>query len=188
MGIKRIRMFLTTSSYEKNNFRKEFKKIISRVNPKLIIEFGIGNGYSLECLVKYSSKRCNIMAFDLFDNYNYNKPDEKFIRNKFKDDAVIINKGDFYNLHNSFQDGTIDILHIDISNDGDVYEFAIKNYLQKVSDTGCMILEGGSNERDNVAWMVQFNKKKINPYLKKIAKTHKIELIEKFPSLTIIKK
>ena len=47
-------------------------------------------------------------------------------------------------------------------------------------------MEGGSKERDNVEWIIKYNKKPINPYLMSIEENYKIEIIEKFPSLTII--
>ena len=76
-------------------------------------------------------------------------------------------------------------MHIDISNDGEVYDFAVKNYLPLVNKV--LLLEGGSVERDNVDWMISYNKKPINSYIKSIDKYFEIEIINKFPSLTIIK-
>jgi len=178
-------MLLTGSTYERNNFCEDFEKIISEISPKLIVEFGIGNGYSLECLLKF---KCKVVAFDLFDDYEYSRPDEGFIRNKFANQGVEIVKGDFYDLADSFENNSIDLLHIDISNDADVYEFALNNYYEKLSDTGVMLLEGGSAERDSVVWMRRFNKKSINPYLMKIKDSYNIEIIDKFPSLTIVRK
>ena len=81
---------------------------------------------------------------------------------------------------------SIDILHIDIANTGDTYEFAIQNYLPKVR--GVMVLEGGSEERDNIEWMVKYDKPKIQPVLKKYNNDVIITVLEDFPSLTLIKK
>ena len=80
--------------------------------------------------------------------------------------------------------GNFDLVHIDISNDGDIYEFAIKNYFPITNKA--LVLEGGSEERDSVDWMSKYNKRKINPYLQKISTSYSIETINKFPSLTII--
>ena len=62
-----------------------------------------------------------------------------------------------------------------------------ENYIKKLSDNGIMILEGGSIERDNVEWMLKYNKPKINPVVKKYSYKYSIKLIKKFPSITIIK-
>ena len=77
-------------------------------------------------------------------------------------------------------------MHIDIANNGDVFEFAIQNYLPKIR--GVMILEGGSEERDNVEWMNKYNKPKIQPVLKKYDNDVIITVLNDYPSLTLIKK
>ena len=51
-----------------------------------------------------------------------------------------------------------------------------------------MILEGGSEERDNVEWMNKFNKPKIQPVLKKYADSVRITVFDDYPSLTLIRK
>jgi hypothetical protein len=177
------------SSYKNNiDFSDIFETINFLIKPKKIVEFGILDGYSLESLIKSSSEKCFIEAYDLFDDFNGNHSKLDFINNKFnKYDNVTIKKGDFYKSLDNFKDKSIDILHIDIANNGDTYEFAINNYFKKLTDNGIMILEGGSIERDNVEWMVKYNKPKINPVIKKYYNKYSIKLIKKFPSITIIK-
>jgi hypothetical protein len=51
-----------------------------------------------------------------------------------------------------------------------------------------MIMEGGSEERDCVEWMVKYDKPKIRPILQKYSNSVKIEVLEDFPSITLIKK
>jgi hypothetical protein len=82
----------------------------------------------------------------------------------------------------------VDIIHIDIANDANVFKFGIENYLPKIKDGGVLIFEGGSEERDEVYWMNEFNKPKINPYLTSINSKYDITIIEDYPSVTIIKK
>ena len=97
-----------------------------------------------------------------------------------------INKKNFYESVDDYDDSSIDILHIDIANTGDTYDFAINNYLPKVK--GIMVLEGGSKERDNVDWMIKYNRPKIQPVLKKYSNSVIITVLEDYPSLTFIKK
>ena len=101
---------------------------------------------------------------------------------KYKNVNIVA--GDFY----SFFEGInkFDIIHIDISNDGDVYEFAVKNYLSKTNKL--RMLEGGSKDRDKVDWMINFTKRPINPYLEKISNNLNVEIIQKYPSMTLIRK
>jgi len=95
---------------------------------------------------------------------------------------VTINYRDFYEVHKDISN--IDIIHIDIANNGDVFEYAINNYLPKLSENGIMIMEGGSEQRDNVEWMITYNKPKIQPVIKKYG----FKVIGIFPSITIIRK
>ena len=174
------------SSYKINNYDKVFQSICFTLNPKKIVEFGILEGYSLDCFVK-CAKDALIEANDLFDDFPYNAADYEFISNKYKNNSNIsINKKNFYDAVDDYEDDSIDILHIDIANNGDVFEFAIQNYLRKVS--GIIILEGGSVERDSVELMIKYNKPKILPVLQKYSNDVKIQVIQDFPSLTLISK
>ena len=73
-------------------------------------------------------------------------------------DNVKILKDSFYEYYKN--SNRFDLIHIDISNDGEVYDFAVKNYLPLVNKV--LLLEGPSVERDNVDWMISYNKKPIN--------------------------
>lgn len=171
------------SSYKLNNFDKIFKNICIKYTPSSVLEIGLLDGYSLNSFVKNTDKLTSIVGIDLFENYEYKNSNYSFITNKFKDcNNVKILKDSFYEYYKKAI--KFDIIHIDISNDGDIYKFALQNYFPLVNKA--LIMEGGSRERDNVEWMIKFDKKPINPYLMSIQKKYKIEIIEKFPSLTII--
>ena len=49
-----------------------------------------------------------------------------------------------------------------------------------------MLLEGGSEERDEVYWMKKYNKPKIATILTKYANDYTIKTFGKHPSLTLI--
>ena len=51
-----------------------------------------------------------------------------------------------------------------------------------------MIMEGGSNTRDNIEWMVKYNKPKIEPVIQKYKNNFDITVIGDFPSITLITK
>ena len=177
------------SSYKTQNLTYEqiFKLLCFVVRPKKVVEFGILDGFSLKSFAKYCDNDCEILAYDIFEDFNGNHANQKQLTVMFKNDAnVSIEKKDFYAYHDSFADKSIDILHIDIANTGDVYQFAIDNYLKKVSDNGFLVLEGGSKERDNVWWMTKYDKTKINSALDKLD-LKRYCVIEPYPSLTIIK-
>lgn len=58
--------------------------------------------------------------------------------------------------------------------------------MKKIKRNGIIILEGGSNERDNVEWMNIYNKPKIQPIIEKYSSSLNIKVIGKIPSLSII--
>jgi len=177
------------SSYSTNNFNNVLRSLIFTNKPSRIVEFGILNGYSLNELIKSSSSDCKIDAYDLFDEFNGNGADYEIILKKYKDsENVNIKKGDFYKCVEDFKDDSIDILHIDIANDGNVYKYTIENYFSKIKKGGFLILEGGSKERDNVEWMIKYNKLPINPVVEELKLKYDVCLFELYPSMTVIKK
>jgi hypothetical protein len=156
------------------------------LNPKTIIEIGILDGYSLEHFIKNSNTDTIIKAYDLFDDFIGNCAVKETVDSKFAGyENVKITKGDFYELPDSIGNN-IDIIHIDIANNGLVFEYAIEHYLPKLSENGILILEGGSLERDNVEWMHKYNKPPIRPILEKYSDSLKIKTIGRFPSVTVI--
>ena len=162
-------------------------------NPKSIVEIGILDGYSLHHFINSTnsnnsnnSKPTTIQAYDIFDKFNGNHAMEFELKERFKNNHnVSINYGDFYEVYKNI-DNNIDIIHIDIANNGDTYEYAIQHYLPKLSPTGIMLLEGGSQERDEVEWMIKYNKPKIAPILTKYANDYTIKTFGSHPSLTLI--
>ena len=143
----------------------------------------------MDCFISSSNSDCKIYAYDLFEDYEYkhqrfNKIKQQY--SSYKTDTI--SKKAFKEVYNKHEDNSIDILHIDISNNGDTYKFAVDNYMPKISNGGLMILEGGSRQRDQVEWMEKFKFPEIRPALEKIEKKHKLIVLEPYPSLTLIKK
>ena len=178
-----IYIYMNSSYNNKVTFGDILNAIVFTLNPKKIVEVGILEGFSLKRFVESSNKDTIIHAYDIFEEFNGNHAKKDKLVELFKDyDKVSINYGDFYEVHKNISD--VDIIHIDIANNGDVYEYAIKHYLPKLSDQGVMIMEGGSKQRDNVEWMIKYNKPKIQPVIQK----YNLKVIGTFPSITIIAK
>lgn len=178
----------------KSSYRStiELGEIISAVTftcqPKLIVEIGILEGYSLTKFIEFSSTTTQIHAYDIFDKFNGHSAKRDDINNKFdKYPNVKISDGDFYDVYRAYLENEIDILHIDIANNGHVYEFVFNNYISKMRKGGIIILEGGSETRDQVEWMKKYEKPLIAPVINKYKKKYEIKVFGDFPSLTIIK-
>ncbi len=179
------------SSYNNNlNYEQIFQAIVFAINPSNIIEFGILNGFSLLSMIKVANISCKIQAYDIFDDFNGNCANKNDLDKIFKQYSnVSINYGDFYKVYQTLS-SELDIIHIDIANNGNVYKFALKYYLPLLRKGGILLLEGGSQARDNVSWMIKYSKPKIRPIIDelKLRKDIKVHIIEQFPSLTIIYK
>jgi len=183
-----LHIIIMKSSYLNNlNYGDIFKTILFMINPTSIVEIGILDGFSLKTMADNTSNNCVIKAYDIFDEFNGHSANKEVLQKDFlKYENVTIEYGDFYKLCDDIQDNSIDLLHIDIANNGDVFEYVIKNYIRKLKRNGIIILEGGSNERDNVEWMNIYNKPKIQPIIEKYSSSVNIKVIGKIPSLSII--
>ena len=177
------------SSYKNDiNYGDVLSSITFLNNPKKIIEIGILEGYSLSKFIENSNSDTIIKAYDIFEEFNGNSAIKKDLIKKFnKFKNVEIKEGNFYNIHKNIKNDSLDILHIDIANNGDVYEYVFQNYISKIKKKGIIILEGGSLERDNIEWMIKYNKNKINPIIEKYKNKYNILTLGKIPSITIVK-
>ena len=134
-------------------------------------------------MLNQGKKDTSIEAYDIFEEFNGNHAKKDKLVSSFKDyNNVSINYGNFYEVYKNINN--VDIIHIDIANNGDVYEYAVKNYLPKLSDNGILLMEGGSEERDNVKWMIKYKKPQIQPIIKKYG----FKVIGTFPSISILRK
>lgn len=178
------------SSYKNNlDYKDIFDTLCFLKNPQKIVEIGILDGYSLKAMADNVSSSCQIDAYDIFEEFNGNGANKERLSQTFSAyKNVNIQYGDFYKVIDNLCDESIDILHIDIANNGEVFEFVLTNYIKKIKKDGVIILEGGSKERDEVEWMNKYNKPKITPILKKYKDDLKIKIIGSLPSLTIILK
>ena len=174
------------SSYTTNglNYGDLIRAITYTQKPKTIVEIGILDGYSLAHLANGSGPNTKILAYDIFDEFNGNSGNMTELKDKFRGDPRIsIEYGNFYELNNIIP-GNVDIIHVDIANDGNVYQYAVNNYTNLLSRGGMLLMEGGSPERDEVDWMHRYTKRPIHPYLQERPGALTLGTV---PSITIIK-
>lgn len=150
------------------------------------IEFGILDAFSTNILAQYFHK---VDAYDIFDDFKGNHA--KSISQLKVSDNVEIQYGDFFDMKllEKYKDNSIDLIHIDIANTGEVLAFALEHWGSKLTRDGVLILEGGSDQRDQVEWMLKYQKTPIRPQILSID-TSKWEYttLGKIPSITIIRR
>lgn len=199
------------SSYIENDFGKLIEEYVFAWQPNSLVELGVLDGYStlhiakgikrLERLRGFSPK---FDAYDLFEDYEFKhgkkEEVEKLLKENDVDKYVSLQKGNAYETYKNYPDLTynkngdpeihgIEFLHIDISNTGKVIKDLMELWHLKIGWRGLILIEGGSEERDNIEWMKKYNmpsiKKEIatNPIINKY---YMYATYYKFPSLTVL--
>lgn len=171
------------TSYAQNDFGTLLTSYIVSWRPSSLVELGVLDGFStisiangikrlqeLEVLRGSSYVWPKLDAYDLFDDYKYKHGELADVQQRLKEysvaDYVNICKGDAYEVHKNYRDiqydrdgnpgNGLDFLHIDISNTGASLRNLMELWHPKISARGLVIIEGGSEERDNVEWMRKY--------------------------------
>lgn len=188
-------------TYHKYNYGKFFYDFIREFNPKIILELGSYMGYSgihFAKGLKDNNNESQLILVDLWSKYPYKKcSKEKIVENfkknnmnKEKKVTIFFIEDDAFNVIDWFGTNFIDLIHIDLSNDGDLLKKIIYKCYSKLKKNGYILFEGGSEERDNVEWMKKYDKTPIREFLKNrwFNKNFEYYVKEEFPSLTVCKK
>lgn len=185
------------SSYAENNYAEVFKAIIDGFKPEVCVELGVLDGYStmaialaLEC-----NKRGSLRAIDLFEGYQYKHGYMDVVQGKLEEygleKIVTLHRGDAFEAAASFNDNTVSLLHVDLSNTGDIFNTIMEQWDPKMVTGGIILFEGGTEERDQVEWMVKFNKTLIKPAIetnKIVEEKYIFATYFRFPGLTMLLK
>jgi hypothetical protein len=194
-------MFRT--SYQENNYGAVFQTVVRLIRPRIIVELGVLDGYStlhLAAAAKWIKNKLGVdshlYSFDLFEDYEFKHGDQKkvedLLRQKRVGEFVTIKKLNAFQAHTRFDSESIGLLHIDISNDGDKVSKLLEQWAPKlISFHGFVMLEGGSKDRDEISWMIEYNKPKIRPALESpfVIKTfYPPFVLDRFPSVTLLQR
>ena len=160
------------SSYKKNNYGSVLSSFVIGRKPQVCVELGVLDGYStvhIATALKFNDQSFGVKGFlycwDLWENYEYKHGNkrkvEKELSNYKVTPIVQLSHGDAFEATNFFPEISIDFLHVDISNDGDTLKKIMEVWDLKMKPFSTIVFEGGSEERDNIKWMIKYNKKSI---------------------------
>lgn len=179
------------SSYEANNYGEFFYSIVRIYKPEKVVELGSLAGYSAYHIARglRDNGKGQLDCFDLWEKYEgYSVPRAEAEKNlKEFGDIVKLELRTVTGANRLYD--AVDILHIDVDNEGQILEKIIPNWIDKIRQI--IILEGGSQERDKVEWLNRAKREPITKWLKDFNhRRNDIEYftIEPFPSVTIIRK
>jgi len=176
------------SSYYQNNLGKTLYEWVLETKPSKVIEFGCLYGYStiaISLALKHLGQG-KLICYDLFEEYKYKHSTiQQTIQNVKEygvEDYVEFIKMDYDKWLSNPED--FDLLHLDILNTGDVVLKTYNTLKNKINNGSVILFEGGSEERDNVEWMIKYKATPINSV--KQQTNYKV-INSNFPSLSVIK-
>ena len=185
------------SSYIRNGFGRLFSSLTYNYEFQNILELGVLDGYSLFSMAngqnnnQSTQKSVSIIGVDLFDEYEFKSSKQAFVQNLIDEflfqELITLIQGDVFS-DKSIEDilRKSNLIHVDLGNDRIKVE-NIMSIIEKKKDF-IIIFEGGSSSRDQVEWMIKYNKKPMRPYFEELLRTDKylISTIEADPGLTIV--
>lgn len=192
------------SSYQQNSFKEIFSVIVACYQPMVCVELGVLDGYStiaIASVLKHLSKYCGISrsifnAYDLFEDYPFTnarmKDTEENIRDAGVAEYVTLHKMDAFKVPELYQDNSVDLLHVDLSNTGEILRTILNQWTSKITPGGIIMFEGGTPARDRIEWMIKYKKEPIAWELHRNETIrnhyHRPVVVSAFPSMTILEK
>lgn len=178
------------SSYAKNDLGRTLYTVVMALKPRVIIEVGTLHGYSAIAMaqaLRDLGGPGDVECFDLWDAYEYKhtKMSDTFMNvlDHKLEERIRLHDASLEDAIRSYHNGVFglkkDVLfHIDISNDGDV----IKNAVEAIGkDSLGILFEGGTEERNNIEWMIEYGKTLIT---KECCDYRVID--DRFPSISMV--
>jgi hypothetical protein len=185
----RAQIYDVQSSYKDHVYDQFFYALIRTLKPATCIELGVFQGFSL--LACAAALRDNdfgrVEGVDLFEAYPHRRECMANVRRRIESTGLErwagVVAADALGRHEGRE---ADYLHVDLSNDGDIYRHVFAHWAARVK--GVIVLEGGSAARDRVEWMVAHGRAPIVPCIKEIREAYpewSIAVLEPYPSITV---
>tara|TARA_B100000315_G_C14546333_1_gene573405 strand:+ start:937 stop:1647 length:711 start_codon:yes stop_codon:yes gene_type:complete len=192
------------SSYIQHNYGSLIRALIKVTSPICCVEVGILDGFST-IIIGHSLKELSngddndknhcLFAYDLFEKYPYTHSkyaDVKSRIDKFGlDEFIHLKQKDLFDAVNDFEPNSIDFMHVDVSNTGEIVKNVVNCWDKKIRPGGLLLFEGGSPLRDEVSWMKRYKKDKINKEIKSnntLKTKYSCIILHNYPSMVICSK
>lgn len=153
------------SSYKENDLGRSLYNLVLERKPKKIIEWGTLYGYSSIAMAMALDELGEglIIGYDLFEDYEFKHSRIEDTQENLEQYGVAkyvtLKKGNFDEWLKNPE--PFDLLHVDISNKGDIIARLYVAVKDQIDNGSIVVFEGGSQERDDVEWMVKYGCQKI---------------------------
>ena len=174
------------SSFRRNRLGEVLYNCVVERRPKRIVEFGVYRGYSTVSMgmALRALGAGHLNAFDLFERYPYRHVHRDIAQASVDSyglsGVVTLCQMDLYDWLK--EPTEVDLLFVDVSNSGDTIrdvERAVRPQLERGAE---VVFERGSRERDEIGWMVKYQKTPIRSVQKEV----RYDLLtEMFPSFSV---
>jgi predicted O-methyltransferase YrrM len=185
---------IRTSSFNNEFYEELFYNLVRDMKPDFVVELGTLAGHSAYCFASAlkDNGKGSMECWDLWEKYPYNKASLSEAAENLKGLPVVLRQNDAFEAYKNYEDESVDILMVDVSNDGNTYRRILNDWYPLIKKGGKILMEGGSKERDEILWMKKYDKPPIYPVIHEnnswIKERYSVEEFELFPSLTIFSK
>ena len=177
------------SAHSANNLGAVMYDLVLTERPATVVEFGVLHGYMTTCIAQAlrDLDAGHLHSYDLWDEFPFHHGEMTAVQKELDDaglaEWVTLGTG---NLHHWLEAPTaFDLLFVDVANDGAVMRTVAEHVADHVAAGALVVFEGGSVERDNVWWMLEFGREPMAPVLRNLGITL---LDERFSSLSILRR
>lgn len=158
--------------------------LVLSLKPKVVLEYGTeygGTAITMALALKeLQESEGHVGKITSYDTFNFQSKGEIGSNPSYElaisninsfsipiSNMIDIRQGDFFEFNES-SNKEYDLLYFDIDNDGSKVLEMYLNNKENIEKGSVVVFEGGSNVRDNVRWMIEKNKVKINDVKEKV--------------------
>lgn len=191
MAIRVMEKDIESSSWDRM-YGFFFYGLVRGLKPDRCVELGTYAGFSaywISLALKHNAFG-QLDCYDLWGKYPYNHVEMEVAQKNLEGLPVNLHQEDASLVYAHYKPLMVDLLMVDLSNDGFTYRKILDDWYSKLSPGAIVLMEGGTEERDKVSWMIEYKKEPIKKVLKDdlITERYNFITLTPFPGLTIFTK
>ena len=175
------------SSYEEKNYGDLFYALMRIYQPEKVVELGTRAGYSAYHIARalLANGHGTLDCYDLWEN-NIENYGIYISKSAAEENLKVFKKVITLKLHDAVsvykKYKSVDILHVDLDNDGEILEKIVSAWIDKVRQL--IIIEGGSFERDHEASKTTYRKISVSKWINGLSSKQAQSLKKMIPRKT----